>query len=221
MAADYISFVVIGKSENHQAWRWDTWSMMVPVLDPIVTATGAKVAVRSVQGADDDRKDVRFGRLGWDARSHQKWSHGSFVTQGASPKWKFCFTEIWAPSYTVCEREGKDPILFVQIENPFITLEPKRGQYNQFFHLAVPLPFLASNRVIIEQAVEQISGLLESVLVLVRVAPWNVRGDCIQSMLNNHLHYIGMYDHLVPDLSKTKAKWVAYEQRDSVLPREV
>jgi len=220
MNPDYISFVVVGKSEEHQAWLWKTWSKMVPILDPIVTATKSKVSVRSVQGGDNN-KDVRFGRLGWDLKSHQKWSHGSVLSLSDSLIWEFCHTQIWAPSYTKLRDVREGPILFMDIEKPFLTVEPKKGQYNQFLLLAVPISFFASNRAIIESAVEQIAKLLESVLILVRISPWWIRGDSIQSALNNHLRYIGMHDHIIPDVSKTTGKWIAYEQINSVLNGDV
>jgi hypothetical protein len=206
----YISIVIVGKSEANLAWPWRTWSVIIPWLDPILSATREGVGVRSVQGVRVTHKDVRFGQLGWDTKSHKKWSHLSEVNKEESGNWVFCFTEIWAPRWTVCARERRDPLVFMNVTNPFLLAPAKPGQFNQFFQLSTTSTFFNQQRVIIDSALQNISALLESALIIFRVSPWNQNFDSVQSALNNHLEYLGMPDDLVPDLSKTTGKWSDY-----------
>ena len=198
----YFSFVIVGKSEQYKIWAWDVWSKVVPALEPLVAASRDKAAVRSVQTLSGSKKNIRFGRLGWDQKSHQKWAHGSELNRDTSPTWLFYFTEIWAPSWTVCERDPTPPELFVSIENPFILGHPRPGQFNQLFHFAVNEHIYHTRNDAVRQVIEGVASLIESVLIGVRVTPWNLRGDCIQDCLNNHVKYLGIEKDLVPDLSK-------------------
>ncbi len=210
MNEKYISIVIVGKSETHLAWHWQTWSKIVPWLDPILMATKEKVGVRSSQMVGEKYKDVPFGQMGWDAKSHQKWPHFSEVNNDESPYWKFCLTEIWAPRWTVCLRERRDPLAFISITDPLLVVNPKPGQFNQFIQISTPLGFFQEQWGIIDQAVQNIAELLESVLTIFRVSLWNVRGDSVQSALNNHLGYLGKHNDLIPDLSKTTGNWLNY-----------
>jgi hypothetical protein len=215
MDIDYTTFAIVGKSKEHKAWLWKTWSQIVQWLNPIVALTNEKVGVRSLQDFGAHQHELRFGQLGWNEKSHQKWTHASLVNGTESLEWRFFFTEIWAPRWTTCQREHRDPALFVMVKNPFITLEPKEEQFNQFLQLSVPWDLFINNQKIIDAAIKQIAELLESTAILVRVIPWNVRGDWVQDALNNHLRYIGMYDDVVFDVSKTIGKWLDYEPRTS------
>ncbi|HZS48391.1 MAG TPA: hypothetical protein VFC63_25195 [Blastocatellia bacterium] len=210
MDSNYKSIVIVGRSQRHKAWCWESWSQIAEWLNPILSASIAKPAVRSTQGLGVRQDPVRFGRLGWDDKSHKKWAHSSDLNQEASINWRFAVTEIWAPSWSECEREQIGPDVLIQIENPFLIRDPFEGQFNQFFHLASPLPFYIKNQQIINNAIRHISELIDGNIILTREAPWNVRGDSIQSAVNNHLHYTGMYDDLVFNISKVSGKWSSY-----------
>jgi hypothetical protein len=212
MNADYISLVIVGRSEDHKAWHWTTWSKITAWLNPIVAEVYGKAGVRSVQGIRESHRQVRFGRLGWNENSHQKWTHGSELSVSESSNWKFAVTEVWIPSWTECVRKHTDPQLFIQIEDPFLALRARRGQFNQFFHLAVTRDFYLKHRGIVDEAMDHVSALLDGVLVLARFAPWNINFDCVQDALNNHLHYIGMHEDDIPNISKTTGKWLRYGQ---------
>lgn len=206
----YISIVIVGKSQTQLAWHWETWSKILPWLNPIIAATNEKTGVRSVQGVGEKQRDVRFGQLGWDARSHQRWTHLSPANKHESLGWDYANTEIWAPRWTVCLRENRDPVVFMAIENPHIVTSPKPDQFNQFVQISMEMIFFDKIHLAIDQAVWNIAQLLESSMIIYRTSPWALRGDSVQSALNNQLHYLGMYEDLVLDLSKTRGGWQGY-----------
>lgn len=206
----YVSIVIVGRSQTQLAWHWSTWSKITPWLDPLIAATNEKTGVRSVQGVGEKHKDVRFGQLGWDMKSHQKWTHLSPINKDESLSWGYANTEIWAPRWTVCLREERNPVVFIAIENPHIVTSPKPGQFSQFIQISVKIVFYDKNHFAIDRAVQNIAELLESSVIIYRVSPWVLRGDSVQSVLNNHLHYLGMNEDLAPDLSKTTGNWQDY-----------
>lgn len=211
MSDDYISFVIVGSSTEHRAWHWNTWTRIASSLDPIVEATIEPVGVRSLQSFKGGNEQIGFGRLGWDSKSHQKWTHGSELNRGVGDLWQFIFTEVWSPRWAVCLREHRNPILFIRIENPFILSEPKAGQFNQFIQLSATVELFGRTEAATEAVLRKISSLLRGVLTIFRVSPWNVHGDCVQDVLNNHLRYVGMYDDIIPDLSKSSGGWEEYQ----------
>lgn len=219
-AADlYYSLALVGKSERCKSWSWDTWGRIVPVLDPLVSVFGKTVAVRSTQTPGKDyRQDVRFGRMGWDDKSHQKWAHGSPLNHEASRAWRFYMTEIWAPSWTACERKSMSPHLVIRIENPFFVGQARPGQFNQLFLMALHEQVYHAKQDAVRRAIEHIAVLIESVLIAHRVSPWNLRGDCVDESLNNHLMYLGIEKDVVPDLSKMSGQWLAFDP-GTALPR--
>jgi hypothetical protein len=58
---------------------------------------------------------VAFGRIGWNSAGHIKWTHDSPASTGTSNDWNFLDAEVWAPSWTICEREYAAPDVFIHI----------------------------------------------------------------------------------------------------------
>ncbi|MEY4564035.1 MAG: hypothetical protein RLZZ618_3312 [Pseudomonadota bacterium] len=103
-------------------WAWDVWREVVPVLTPLFDSPRGRTTVRMSQEevADDrspNQRGVRFGPLGWNPKSHMKWTHASPVTSAQSGDWEFVCASAWAPSAGTCEREGRPPDGFLAIKN--------------------------------------------------------------------------------------------------------
>jgi hypothetical protein len=207
----YASIAIVGKA-TPPLWFYEKWTRVADALDPIVAAIGHEVGVRTTQD-DQNRKDVRFGKLGWDEKSHRKWTHNSPDTAPASEGWRFMLGEIWAPRWTVCERAHREPELFISFENPHLLAPPKPGQYNQLFHLALPIRFFKAHEAMATTAVMRTAQELDAVLLVMRIVPFLASGDSIQDALNNHLRYIGMEDDMVPDLTRIPGQWMPYDPK--------
>jgi hypothetical protein len=111
-------YVVLGDPQQPPAWSAPVWAKIVPLLDPLIKTARDKAAVRSTQVRCDagspNQSDIRFGRIGWNAAGHRKWVHGD-RSEGKSIE--FVDVEVWAPSWTVCERESRAPDLFFKMKN--------------------------------------------------------------------------------------------------------
>ncbi|HET8540185.1 MAG TPA: hypothetical protein VFL83_09975 [Anaeromyxobacter sp.] len=105
--------VLLGDPSAPQLWGWPAWQQAARALDPLVAAARGPGAVRSAQY--DGKEDVRFGRIGWNAAGHEKWTHGSPRTADASDRWRFLDVELWAPSWTAVERERRPPDVFLHV----------------------------------------------------------------------------------------------------------
>ncbi len=212
----YHSIVIVGKSAQ-RLWHWETWRQIVPILTPLVTACQTTVGVDSVQDFEGIDQRVCFGQLDWDAKGHLKWTHGSPLNQEKSRCWTFRYTEIWAPDLEICSREEIPPNLFISVENPFASSQPKSGQFNQFFHLAVEETLYHVYNDIARRVVQHVASLTESVLTLVQVTPWVSEADCVDQ-LTNRLRYDDIYDDLVPDISKMESNWALYDPGVPLMP---
>lgn len=92
-------------------WSLEKWAAFADVADPVVRACRARAAVRSQQ-LDASRKiQLKFGPLGWDERSHAKWCHSG------DDKRVLIHTDLWAPSWGRCAKNGVPPDFFLGIKN--------------------------------------------------------------------------------------------------------
>ena len=125
-AADYDAYVALGDPNAPPLWSWRVWQRFLPAIDPLMQAAREKPAVRSTQYLPNQAGVVKFGRLGWKKSDHQKWSHGSPTNQEESKCWSFLSLEVWAPAWTVCEREDRAPDVFLSMSNEALV-----GGYHQ------------------------------------------------------------------------------------------
>jgi hypothetical protein len=209
---NYFSIVIIGKSQR-KIWQWDIWHQFVPVLAPLMSSSDAHVSVRSIQRIIGQKNDVRFGRLGWNENDHQKWAHGSPLNQVESAKWTFCATEIWTPSWTVYEREGVPPYVFLRIENPFVVGQPQPGQFNQWIQLALLERVYRGKSADVQHAIRAITQLIEGILTVIHVQPWSLNYDSIQACLANHVSYLGVEKDVVPDLARMNSQLTKFNPK--------
>jgi hypothetical protein len=107
--------VLLGDPSAPPLWRWTAWQEAARALDPLVAEARGPAALRSTQY--DGSAEVRFGRIGWNAAGHAKWTHGSPVTGEASLRWRFADAEAWAPGWTACEREDRAPDVFLLVKS--------------------------------------------------------------------------------------------------------
>src|SRR5437870_5573138 len=99
----YASVVIAGKS-TPELWFFEKWMPIVRALEPLVTGWEKDIAIRTTQ-TDGNKQQLRFGRLGWNDKSHRKWTHASPATGAHSPAWTMINGEVWAPSWTACARD--------------------------------------------------------------------------------------------------------------------
>lgn len=109
---DYEVFLLLAAPGAPGLWQAEQWTPFAAALDGVVAqARAGKPGVRSLQ-YNPQGKLIPFGRLGWDAKSHARWTHTADTT-GA----RFMSLEAWAPTWTVCEKDDLAPDLFISLFN--------------------------------------------------------------------------------------------------------
>ena len=190
--AQYDTYVFLGNPAAQPLWYWSSWQQLVPKLDPLVTAARGKAAIRSTQFISDSRGTVKFGRIGWDEKSHQKWTHGSPVSSPASADWKFRSAELWAPSWTECEREHLAPDVFLTVSSQGAT--SNTPAFDPVVLLAVASQLAVRERSLANGVVEQLAAIIAAKLVAFQQRPWgrSVAGVGFTNAIQD-LHVSGLF----------------------------
>ena len=107
-----------GTEDSPDLWKWRHWEPWAIALAPFMMSPRGKATVRCLQHSADPRKMIPFGKLYWDEKSHQRWSHSSPMSSDECAHWEFLSLEAWTPSWTICERERIPPEFFFSLRNP-------------------------------------------------------------------------------------------------------
>ncbi|MDO8051269.1 hypothetical protein O3301_22630 [Janthinobacterium sp. SUN211] len=110
---DYEVFLLLAAPAAAPLWDAAQWMPFAASLDGLMAQASArgKPGVRSHQ-YNPKGKPISFGRLGWDDKSHAKWTHTP-ETRDA----RFMSLEAWAPTWTICEKDGQAPDVFLALAN--------------------------------------------------------------------------------------------------------
>ncbi|WP_425254129.1 hypothetical protein ACPJXG_10080 [Janthinobacterium sp. NFX145] len=123
---DYEVFLLLAAPGAAPLWEAAQWAPFAASLDGLMAQASArgKAGVRSHQ-YNPKGKPIAFGRLGWDGKSHARWTHTPDTTEA-----RFMSLEAWAPSWTTCEKDDQAPDLFLALANE--SLLGRAGKTLQF-----------------------------------------------------------------------------------------
>lgn len=212
----YDVFVMLGHPKATPPWSWPVWSKLVESLDPIIHAARGKAGLRCDQ-FQADRKSVKFGRIAWNDDGHKKWTHGSPRTRAAS--WRFFSLQVWAPSWTICERDDLAPDVFIGIFNEGFH-EPDSA-FNPVILFAVSTALAKGIAAEMKQALTEMARLTKALLIGYRRRPWGVSvgnigfTDSIQDLCVSGLFKPGLRRKVGFDLFA--ARWTPVRQHRSGL----
>ncbi len=208
----YKCFVILGNPETPAVWHWDRWQVFASIFDPIIGLARDKALVRSGQFYKGSRKEVKFGRLGWSARHHERWVHESPTTREKSKEWDFFFLEAIAPSLPQCTREGTPPDVFLALSNEGHITTSIPLLFNPTVFLAIAEDVAISAEGEIHRAIEQTAKLLEAKLVAAIARPWGFSAGSGYSHAIQDIAYTGLFKagqaHSRPlDLDTFREQW--------------
>ena len=106
--ASYDLFVFLIRPEVPPPWSAEKWRGIVSEMELLADPQLLKAAgIRSLQHEIEPYRNVSFGALNWNEKSHTKWTHT------AETRTVFVHAELWAPRWTICEREDQPPQIFM------------------------------------------------------------------------------------------------------------
>lgn len=115
---DYEVFLLLAAPDAPPLWNAAQWTPFAASLDGLMAQARGKAGVRSHQ-YNPKGKPISFGRLGWDEKSHAKWTHTAATTQA-----RFMTVEAWAPTWTLCEKDDQAPDVFLALANESLLGRP-------------------------------------------------------------------------------------------------
>jgi hypothetical protein len=100
-------------------WDYRVWQPLVPALTPLLSSDRGRTSLRMTQldtrqSGSPNRTFVRFGQIGWNEKSHRKWTHFSPDTDEDSPHWEFICFSVWSPGPSNCDDCPPDGFLAVR-----------------------------------------------------------------------------------------------------------
>jgi hypothetical protein len=115
---EYEAHVILGHPLAPRIWHSDQWAEVFPLLDSLAKSARGTPVTRSLQFAAVGNKPVAFGRIAWNRKGHNKWTHSCETPH------RFLLVEVWAPSRGACAKDRQPPdLLFVVFNQRFFTTE--------------------------------------------------------------------------------------------------
>lgn len=208
----YKCFVILGDQQAPPLWEWNRWQEFASLFNPVLTLARDKALARSGQFYRGTMKEVKFGRLGWSAKHHQKWVHDSPADQGKSKEWDFFFYEASAPSLPQCSREGIPSDVFLTITNEgYITREIPL-LFNPKVFLAIAEEIASPSEGVVRKFVAQVAAFLNAKLVAEIRRPWGIAvgsmyQDAIMDVAHTGLFKVGSPHSRPLDLETFEEPW--------------
>jgi len=204
-------------------WVECVWANIATALEPLIQSARDKPAVRTTQlsigPGSPNQRAISFGRIGWNKLGASKWTHKEDGQLLSGDLAQFLTCEAWAPSWTVCEREGKPPDVFFAISNDGRTGDPSKqngsSRYRSTCILAVARDTMTNTRDQTDTAFSGLTLALPSVLGAGCTRPWGMPfGNGFATNVIQHLTMGGLFipgpRHNQPaSLAMLKGNWQA------------
>lgn len=171
---EYDVYVMKGAEGSPNLWMWRHWEQWATVLAPFATCPRGKATVRCLQYSAESRKRVPFGKLFWDERSHQRWTHNSPTNGDEWADWNFLSFEAWAPSWTACERESTPPDFYFSLRNRNFRLDAPKCQ-GPFLVCAIPFSLEHNKAAELESVLGSLAMTFPTSVFAHKKRPWGIR----------------------------------------------
>lgn len=156
---EYEVFLLLAAPDAAPLWNAAQWTPFAASLDGLMAQARGKAGVRSHQ-YNPKGKPIAFGRLGWDEKSHAKWTHTAATTQA-----RFMTVEAWAPTWTLCEKDDQAPDVFLALANEsLLGRAGKPLQFGQRLVCAIATDMGPEAAATLRQALAQLAAQQDAVV---------------------------------------------------------
>jgi hypothetical protein len=217
---DYDVYAILVGLEASRPWLAGCWRSISEATSSVFSAARDRPGIRSTQlgGVAPRMRSISFGRIAHDENGAAKWTHqkdGQLLSGGAA---HFLSSEVWAPSWNACERDGKAPDVYLCITNE--ELSPSSGgaetlKFSSKCIFAVACDLGETVRRDGRRAAKVLSTLLASPLSAACVRPWgstaggNSFTNAINDISMSGLFRPGSRHETRPSLSLLKGDWTS------------
>lgn len=108
---NYHLWFFLPNAKDQPIWTHEKGLSITEPCNQIIAKCRGNTLIRSQQLEANRKNQVKFGRIGWNQKSHQTWCH-----HGAEEK-IFIDTQVWTPSCGQCEKENTPPDFFMAMNN--------------------------------------------------------------------------------------------------------
>jgi len=122
-------------------YDWAIWEEIFPHLDKLILLSGYDAAIRTEQFLPTEDKpagkSLPFGRMKWNYKNNEKWACKYLRDPTCKDNVRFLELQVWAPSWTACEKEDIYPRVYFHLQNiredvpSVFKLAVDRALYNQ------------------------------------------------------------------------------------------
>ena len=123
-------------------YDWAIWEEIFPHLEKLILQSGRDAAIRTEQflakAGEPVGKSLPFGRMKWNYKNNEKWACKYLRDPTCQDNVRFKELQVWAPSWTACEKEDIYPRVYFHLDNiaddvrSVFKLVVDRAMYNQF-----------------------------------------------------------------------------------------
>jgi hypothetical protein len=184
----YDLYAILGDPALESPWLEQTWLRIASILDPLIQAARGPASVRSTQlkpgTGSPNQRAISFGRIGWNGDGHKKWTH----RKSGSESPLFISSEVWAPSWFLCENEDRAPDCFLALRNE----QPRPGtpvSFNPAVLLAVAHDQIGETVDLGKETAGQLAEILGALVRAHSRCPWGFNVSDVG--LKNYLNPIG------------------------------
>ena len=202
---EYEVHLLLGDPSAAPMWHRDTWSGVFPILQGVARSSRGVPVTSSSQFEGPKNKAVKFGRIGWSAEGHSKWTHSPDTAH------RFLLTEVWAPSRGTCAKEPCPPdFLFVLWNQGYFSKE--EVTFRDTVLLAVPATDAPAVETCI-QAARQLTQIMRAKFHGRMTRPWArpfgkaMFTDCLGDMPTTGLFRVGPVHKQIPGNDMLVERW--------------
>jgi hypothetical protein len=216
---EYEVYAILGGPTAPLPWVHATWDEVSAALDPLIQAARDRSAVRSDQlrpkPGSLNQRAISFGRIGWNEHGARKWTHKEDGQLLSGEPAEFTTSEVWAPSWNACERDGLAPDAYFAMRNDsdFAT----RAIFSSICILASASDLGSESTAQARRSAEAIATVLQAAVRGYCVRPWGrrIEGFGAYTDATNDLFIVGLFkpgplDTEPASLSMFKDTWASF-----------
>ena len=214
---EYLVYVVLGEPTTSPPWVEQAWAHIFDTLNPLIRVARDRAAVRSTQLRPGPLVSRPKRDLVWSHRMEQagvkKWTHRENGRLLSGEEAEFVTCEVWAPSWSICEREGLSPDVYFAVRH-----EPGKQavKFNSVCLLAVACDLEQIDGA--RKSAGSIASLLYAVLRAHCIRPWRSFGSLADGTYHNALNdlfvtglfNLGPRHKASPSLLSLAGAWVSF-----------